>query len=126
LFFDNRDYFDFVGRARRIGIQQRIIPGIMPITNYRQIIRFTQMCGAIFPAVLRERLEPVADDSEATLEIGIDWAWRQCEELLAGGAPGIHFYTLNRSLATQRIFERLRESRVKGMLPPLTASPVIS
>jgi methylenetetrahydrofolate reductase (NADH) len=126
LFFDNRDYFDFCKRARRIGVQLRIIPGIMPITNYRQIVRFTQMCGATIPAVLHERLEPVADDPHAVLEIGVDWAWRQCEELLAGGAPGIHFYTMNRSLATQRIFERLRESRVKGMLPPLAASLVTS
>ncbi|HJY84466.1 MAG TPA: methylenetetrahydrofolate reductase, partial [Candidatus Binatia bacterium] len=126
LFFDNRDYFDFCERARRIGVQLRIIPGIMPITNYRQIVRFTQMCGATIPTVLRERLEPVADDPQAILEIGVDWAWRQCEELLAGGAPGVHFYTMNRSLATQRIFERLRESRVKELLPPLTASPVTS
>ncbi|MBI3800015.1 MAG: methylenetetrahydrofolate reductase [NAD(P)H] [Deltaproteobacteria bacterium] len=126
LFFDARDYFDFCQRARRIGIQLRIIPGIMPITNYRQIVRFTQMCGATIPPVLHERLEPVADDPQAVLEIGVDWAWRQCEELLAGGAPGIHFYTMNRSLATQRIFERLRESRVKDLLPSLTASPVAS
>ena len=122
LFFDSRDYFDFCERARRIGIPLRIIPGIMPITNYRQIVRFAQMCGAAIPAALHARLEPVADDPHAVLEIGVDWAWRQCEELLAGGAPGIHFYTMNRSLATQRIFERLRESRVKEMLPPLTAS----
>ncbi len=120
LFFDSRDYFAFCERARRIGIQPRLIPGIMPITNYRQIVRFTQMCGATIPTILHKRLEPVADDPHAVLEIGVDWAWRQCEELLAGGAPGIHFYTMNRSLATQRIFERLRESRVKEMLPPLS------
>ena len=123
LFFDSRDYFDFCERARQIGIQQRIIPGIMPITNYRQIVRFTQMCGAAIPAVLHERLEPVADDPRAVLEIGVDWAGRQCEELLAGGAPGIHFYTMNRSLATQRIFERLRESNVRMLLPPIAAPP---
>jgi methylenetetrahydrofolate reductase (NADPH) len=126
LFFDSRDYFDFCERARLVGVQQRIIPGIMPITNYRQIMRFTQMCGATIPTILHERLEPVADDPQAVLEIGVDWAWRQCEELLAGGAPGIHFYTMNRSLATQRIFERLRESRVKELLPPLTAAAVAS
>jgi methylenetetrahydrofolate reductase (NADPH) len=126
LFFDSRDYFDFCARARRVGVRHRIIPGIMPITNYRQIVRFTQMCGATIPAVLHERLAPVADDPQAVLEIGVDWAWRQCEELLAGGAPGMHFYTMNRSLATQRIFARLRESGVKEMLPPLTAVPVAS
>lgn len=117
LFFDNRDYFDFCARAQRLGITTRIIPGIMPITNYRQIVRFTTMCGAALPAVLRARLEPVADDPEAVLEIGVEWAGQQCEELLAGGAPGVHFYTLNRSLATQRIFERLRASRVADLLP---------
>jgi methylenetetrahydrofolate reductase (NADPH) len=123
LFFDNRDYFDFCDRARRVGITTRIIPGIMPITNYRQIVRFAQMCGATLPPALHKRLEPVADDPHATLEIGVDWAWRQCEELLAGGAPGIHFYTLNRSLATQRIFERLRESSVAALLPSVPSPP---
>ncbi len=117
LFFDNRDYFDFCARAQSLGMSVRIIPGIMPITNYRQIVRFTTMCGATLPAALRARLEPVADDPEAVLEIGVDWACQQCEELLANGAPGVHFYTLNRSLATQRIFERLRESSVASLLP---------
>ncbi|MGE0827155.1 MAG: methylenetetrahydrofolate reductase [NAD(P)H] [Candidatus Binatia bacterium] len=123
LFFDNRDYFDFRDRARKRGVSQRIIPGIMPITNYRQIVRVATMCGASIPDALRKRLEPVAEDPQATLEIGVDWSWRQCEELLAGGAPGIHFYTLNRSLATQRIFERLRGSSVKNLLPSAVALP---
>ena len=117
LFFDNCDYFDFCERAQRNGITARIIPGIMPITNYRQIVRFTTMCGATLPAALQQRLEPVADDPQAVLEIGVDWAWRQCEELLANGAPGVHFYTLNRSLATQRIFAQMHESSVAGLLP---------
>ncbi len=121
LFFENRDYFDFCERAQRSGVTVRIIPGIMPITNYHQIVRFTTMCGATIPATLHQRLEPVADDPQAVLEIGVDWAWRQCEELLAHGAPGVHFYTLNRSLATQRIFARLRESSVAGLLPTYTA-----
>ena len=118
LFFDARDYFDFVSRARQLGIRQRIIPGIMPILNYRQIVRFTRMCGASIPSALQERLEPVAEDADAVFEIGVDWAWQQCETLLAGGAPGIHFYTLNRSRATQLIFERLRQSSVSPLLPP--------
>jgi methylenetetrahydrofolate reductase (NADPH) len=117
LFFNNRDYFDFCERAQRIGLTTRIIPGIMPITNYRQIVRFATMCGATIPAALQQQLEPVADDPQAVLEIGVDWAWRQCEELLANGAPGIHFYTLNRSLATQRIFAQLRDSSVAALLP---------
>ena len=65
----------------------------------------------------------MADDPQAVLEVGVDWAWRQCEELLAGGAPGIHFYTMNRSLATQRIFARLRESSVGVLLPAIATSP---
>src|SRR5262245_47118158 len=117
LFFDNRDYFDFCRRARDIGIKTRIIPGIWPITNYKQIVRVARMCGATLPDALRRNLESVADDPQAVFEVGVEWAWRQCEELLAGGAPGIHFYTLNRSLATQRIFERLRESSVRTLLP---------
>ena len=117
LFFDNRDYFDFCRRARDIGIKTRIIPGIWPITNYKQIVRVAKMCGATLPDALRRKLEPVADDAQAVFEIGVEWSWRQCEELLAGGAPGIHFYTLNRSLATQRIFERLRKSSVRTLLP---------
>jgi len=121
LFFDNRDYFDFCSRARELGIRKRIIPGIMPITNYRQIVRFAKMCGSSIPEALHKRLDPVADDPHATLEIGVEWAWRQCEELLAGGAPGIHFYTLNRSLATQRIFERLRQSSVRRLIPSAAA-----
>ncbi len=121
LFFNSQDYFDFVDWATRVGIQQRIIPGIMPITNYRQIVRFTGMCGAAIPPELHARLGPVADDPDAVLEIGVDWAWRQCEALLAGGAPGIHFYTMNRSRATQLIFERLRNSSVSSLLPTAAA-----
>lgn len=117
LFFDNRDYFDFCRRARDLGIKTRIIPGIWPITNFKQIVRVAKMCGATLPDALRRKLEPVADDPQAVFEVGVEWSWRQCEELLAGGAPGVHFYTLNRSLATQRIFERLRESSVRTLLP---------
>lgn len=117
LFFDNTDYFDFVSRARQLGIHQRIIPGLMPITNYQQIKRFTHMCGATIPPALQAQLEPVSDDPQAVFDIGVEWAWQQCAELLAGGAPGIHFYTMNRSLATQRIFERLRQSPVAALLP---------
>jgi methylenetetrahydrofolate reductase (NADPH) len=120
LFYNNQDYFDFVDRAGRLGIPCRIIPGIMPIVNYRQIVRFTNLCGATIPAELVARLEPVADDPQGSLEVGIEWAWRQCEELLENGAPGIHFYTMNRSDATQQIFERLRQGPVKALLPPVT------
>jgi len=108
LFFEPHLYFDFVRRARAIGIDRPIVPGIWTITNVNQIERISAMCGASIPAALRERLEPVRDDPEAVLRVGVDWAVAQCQALLDGGAPGIHFYTLNRSLATREVFRRLR------------------
>lgn len=108
LFFDPQDYFAFVQAARAIGIDRPIVPGIMPVTNVGQIERFTAMCGARIPHALRERLEAVREDEAAVVAVGVEWATNQAEVLLAGGAPGIHFYTLNRSTATRRIFENLR------------------
>jgi len=108
LFFDNADYFAFVERARALGITVPIIAGIMPVTNVSQIKRFTAMCGARMPEGLLQRLEPVAADAEAVGEIGVQHAVEQCRELLAKGAPGVHFYTLNRSKATVEILRRLR------------------
>lgn len=108
LFFDNRDYFAFVERARQAGIAVPIVAGIMPITNLAQIERFTRMCGAGIPADLMGRLEAVRDDEEAVRRIGIEHATEQCHGLIAGGAPGIHFYTLNQSPATQAILRSLR------------------
>jgi len=108
LFFDNADYFDFVERARGIGIQVPIIAGIMPITNVSQIKRFTAMCGARIPDSLLQKLEPVASDADAVVELGVRHATEQCRELLARGVPGVHFYTLNRSKATVEILRRLR------------------
>jgi methylenetetrahydrofolate reductase (NADPH) len=108
LFFDNADYFAFVARARALGIAQPIIAGIMPITNFSQIQRFTSMCGAKIPAALLSRLQQSADDPEAVRAVGVEHATAQCRELIAQGAPGIHFYTLNRSHATVEILEALR------------------
>jgi methylenetetrahydrofolate reductase (NADPH) len=108
LFFDPADYFSFVARARAAGIDRPIIPGIMPITNFSQIKRFTAICGATIPPELLDRLEASAEDPEAVRRIGVEHATRQCRALLAGGAPGIHFYTLNRSRATVEILEALR------------------
>jgi methylenetetrahydrofolate reductase (NADPH) len=107
LFFDNTRYFDFVERARAVGVTAPIVPGIMPITNVAQIERFTKLCGASIPAELRHRLEPVRDDAEAVARVGVEYAVVQCEELLGRGAPGIHFYTLNRSGSTREILTRL-------------------
>jgi methylenetetrahydrofolate reductase (NADPH) len=108
LFFDNSDYFSFVERARKAGISVPIIPGIMPVTNVSQIKRFTAMCGARMPDALMHKLELVASDADAVGELGVEHAVGQCRELFAKGAPGVHFYTLNRSKATVEILRRLR------------------
>jgi len=84
-----------------------IIPGIMPVTNVAQIHRFTSMCGASIPASLRDLLDGVKDDEAAVVTVGIEWASDQARRLLAGGAPGVHFYTLNRSHSSQTVVQNL-------------------
>ena len=108
LFFENAYYIDFVTKARALGIKVPIIPGIMPVTNYDQIQRFSTLCGATLPRALKKELEEVQTDLEAVTRIGIRHSAQQCEELLRKGAPGVHFYTLNKSRATQEILEHLR------------------
>jgi methylenetetrahydrofolate reductase (NADPH) len=108
LFFDNELYFRFVEDARAAGIDVPIIPGIMPITDYKQIRTITGMCGASIPEALLEQLDARTDDPEAVAELGVSYATLQCAELLARGAPGIHFYTLNRSPATRAILSALK------------------
>jgi methylenetetrahydrofolate reductase (NADPH) len=108
LFYDNADYFAFVERARGAGIGVPLIPGIMPITNVAQIERIARLCGARIPAPLRDRLHAAEGDDTAVQSIGIAYATEQCRALLAGGAPGIHFYTLNQSPATAAILAELR------------------
>jgi methylenetetrahydrofolate reductase (NADH) len=110
LFFDNRFYFDFVRRARAAGIRIPIIPGIMPITDVAQVERFTSLCGASIPPRLRSDLHGVEKDAEAVMDLGVRHATEQCLELLKKGAPGIHFYTLNKSPATREIFKRIIKS----------------
>lgn len=108
LFFDNERYFHFVDEARAGGIEVPIVPGIMPITDVGQIKTITGMCGASIPQLLLEALEWRAADRDAILQLGVAYATLQCAELLARGAPGIHFYTLNRSPATRAILSALR------------------
>jgi len=108
LFFDNRCFYEFVARAREIGIDVPIIPGIMPITNVGQIRRITSMSGSDIPERLLRELELRADEPQATTDFGVAYATLQCADLLANGAPGIHFYTLNRSPATRAILSALR------------------
>jgi methylenetetrahydrofolate reductase (NADPH) len=123
LFFENSAYFQFVEAARNAGINVPIVPGIMPITNAEQIKRFTSMCGATIPAGLAEQLDIRAEQPEAVAQFGVAYATLQCADLLARGAPGIHFYTLNKSPATRAILSALRTLRPwAGELPaPLAA-----
>ncbi|MGH2378325.1 MAG: methylenetetrahydrofolate reductase [Candidatus Limnocylindria bacterium] len=114
LFFEPADYFRFVERARAAGVTVPIVPGVMPVINARQL-RPTGMIarsGATIPEGLRLRVDAAAGDERALTAVGIEWANRQCRELLQGGAPGIHFYTLNRSLSAVVVYESLR-----AMLP---------
>jgi methylenetetrahydrofolate reductase (NADPH) len=108
LFFDNAFYFHFVERARKAGITCPIVPGLMPITNIAQIERITRMCGATMPMRLRLALEKRKDDPEAVLQLGVAHATLQAADLLANGAPGVHFYTLNRSRASRMIVTALQ------------------
>jgi methylenetetrahydrofolate reductase (NADPH) len=108
LFFDNALYFDFVRRARDIGIEVPIVPGIMPITNVKQLERMTSLCGATIPARLRRELVSRSGQPDAVGDFGVAYATMQCAELLRGGAPGLHFYTLNRSPATRAILSALK------------------
>jgi methylenetetrahydrofolate reductase (NADPH) len=111
LFFDNELYFDFVREARAAGIDVPIVAGVMPITNVKQITTITGMCGATIPPGLMTELQRRADDPDAVLQFGVAYATQQCADLLRRGAPGIHFYTLNRSPATRAILSSLRLHR---------------
>lgn len=107
LFFINKNYFDFIKQAHTAGINCRIIPGIIPLTSYSQIERFTKMSAAKIPADLICEIKANRDNPEKMYEIGVEHSIKQCRELLEKGAPGIHFYTLNKSRAAVEIFESL-------------------
>ena len=107
FFFRSQDYVDLVARAHDHGVTMPILPGIMPVTNVGQLERFAVLSGAAFPAELADRFHAVADDPASVSALGIQAATELCEELLASGAPGLHFYTLNRSTATRQIFTEL-------------------
>ncbi|NRA01209.1 MAG: methylenetetrahydrofolate reductase [NAD(P)H] [Myxococcales bacterium] len=110
FFFRNQDYFHLQERARKIGIEVPIVAGIMPVTSAPGIKRMAAMNGSQIPPELLEQIERVAEDPARVEEVGTAWALAQCEELLARGVPGIHFYTLNRSRATRLILESLRSN----------------
>jgi methylenetetrahydrofolate reductase (NADPH) len=111
LFFDNRVYFDFVPAARAAGIEVPIIPGIIPIASYAQVKRTCELCDASMPEPLVAALEALEGDERAEFAFGVAYGARQCAELLAAGAPGIHFYALNRHPATRAILGALKASR---------------
>jgi methylenetetrahydrofolate reductase (NADPH) len=124
LFFENEDYFRFVERAREAGIDVPIIAGIMPITNFEQVKRFTTMCGSTIPPALHEQLESRhAEGDEAVTELGVAYATLQCADLLERGAPGIHFYTLNKSPATRAILSALKAWRPLERKPASAPAP---
>jgi len=111
LFFDNRLYFDFVSSAHAAGIDVPIIPGVIPIATYSQVARICDLCQASIPMELSGAMEALGGDANAEALLGVAYAARQCDELLAGGAPGIHFYALNRAPGTRAVLSALRASR---------------
>jgi methylenetetrahydrofolate reductase (NADPH) len=111
LFFENHLYFDFVRAARQAGIEVPIIAGVMPITSYAQIVRFCELCEATIPGPLAAAMEALEGDERGEFELGLAYAARQCDELLRGGAPGIHLYSLNKAPASRGILSALRVAR---------------
>ncbi|SNZ09683.1 5,10-methylenetetrahydrofolate reductase (NAD(P)) [Persephonella hydrogeniphila] len=109
MFFDNRYFYNFVEKVQKVGIDIPIIPGIMPVTNFKQIKKFADMCGATIPKELIEKIQPVADRPEEVEKIGIEYAVKQCEDLLKHGVKGLHFYTLNKSKATIQIYNQIKD-----------------
>ena len=108
LFFNNQDYFEYVERLRKIGVNARVIPGILPITDYKSLVKFCGLCGATITDEVKKIFEPIQNDSEATLQKGIQFAIRQCRELLKNGAPGLHFYCLNKLHPADQILSAVR------------------
>lgn len=107
LFFVNENYFRFRDRCEQAGIRVPIVPGIMPVTEFARIQRITSLCGAVFPTELAARLEQVQTDESAQFQIGVEWAIRQCRELVERGVPGLHLYALNKSQACEQILRAI-------------------
>jgi methylenetetrahydrofolate reductase (NADPH) len=109
MFFDNRYYWEFMNKVRQKGIDLRIIPGVIPITNYKQIKKFADLSGARIPDSLQKRMEPHQEDHHTIYKIGLEYAVEQAQNLLANDAPGLHIYTLNKSRAAIDLYESLAE-----------------
>jgi methylenetetrahydrofolate reductase (NADPH) len=107
LFFDNADFYEFREHMQRLGVKVPLVPGIIPILSGAQIKRFTNLCGSRIPEALGAKLDELADNDAAAAEFGIEYATAQCRDLLAQGAPGIHFYTMNKAPSTVRVLKNL-------------------
>jgi len=107
LFFDNDDYYRYVEDVKKLGVRVPIVPGVLPILSVAQIRRFTALCCAKIPAQLERELAKVGDDDGAAVQVGIEYATRQCEDLIRFGVPGIHFYSLNKSHSVKAICKNL-------------------
>jgi methylenetetrahydrofolate reductase (NADPH) len=110
-FYNADSYFHFVDECQKLGVATPIVPGIMPIVRYSQLARFSDACGAEIPRWMRKTMEGFGDDNESVQAFGLDAVTRMCEKLLAGGAPGLHFYTLNQAAPCMAIYERLGLSK---------------
>jgi methylenetetrahydrofolate reductase (NADPH) len=108
LFFNNQDYFDYVKRLQSLGVSAKIIPGILPITDYNALVRFCGLCGASIPQNVHDIFKPIARDPQKTMQAGIEFAVKQSRELLSKGAPGLHFYTLNKVSPVDIILKQIR------------------
>lgn len=108
LFFNNDDFYEFYNYLAKAGIKIPVNPGILPILSTHQIKKFTTLCGASIPAPMMEKLEAMAHDDESVTKYGIDYATKQCEELLKFGVPGVHFYTLNKVRSTREVVKNLK------------------
>jgi methylenetetrahydrofolate reductase (NADPH) len=122
MFFGADDYFRLVDRASALGCEMPVLPGIMPVTNIKQIQRMAELTGMALPEAVTSRLLAVEDEPTAVREVGIEIATELCERLLAGGAPGIHFITLNRSTATRQVFRNLNSQPTTSSLSALTTN----
>lgn len=108
LFFDNKDYFEYLERTKKAGINVRILPGIITITSYQVLLKFCKTCGATIPQKVHDIFKPLDGDKEATYKAGVEFAVKQCQELLDGGAPGLHFYALNKIDPTREVLNNLK------------------
>ncbi|MFA5239472.1 MAG: methylenetetrahydrofolate reductase [NAD(P)H] [Phycisphaerae bacterium] len=108
LFFDNKDYFEYVDRIRKTAVTVPILPGLLPITNYQALLKFCNICGATIPQKVHDIFRPLDGDEEGTRKAGVEFTVQQCRELLEGGAPGLHFYTLNKLDPIREILSKIK------------------